>query len=97
MLVHLDLALEMLPDDYMLVRASLPEGSTSTIAAMADDPRAAGGAWLSGNEAAMLRVPSVLVPHAWNLLLNPTHPAAADAHIAAEEPFRFDRRLRLMP
>jgi len=91
--VHLDLPLELLPADYVLSRALLPEGSITMIAALPDDPVIAGDAWLSTTETAVLRVPSVLVPHAWNLLLNPAHAAAADARIAAKEPFRFDPRL----
>ena len=96
-LVHLDVALEMLPDDYVLARALLPEGSTTTIAAMPDNPLEAGAAWLLAGATAVLRVPSVLVPHAWNVLLNPAHADAAEARIAAEEPFRFDPRLRRLP
>jgi RES domain-containing protein len=40
-----------------------------------------------------LRVPSVLVPHAWNMLLNPLHPEAGQARVLAIEPFGFDPRL----
>ncbi len=59
-LVHLDVALVDLPDDYV-----------------------------------MLRVPSVIVPQAFNYLLNPLHPAAATARVMHSEPFRFDPRLGL--
>lgn len=91
--VHLDLPLDLLPEDYVLTQVALPEESIGTIAALPDEPRDAGDAWLVGGETAVLRVPSVLVPHAWNLLLNPGHAAAAEARVAAEEPFRFDTRL----
>ena len=102
----------LLPDDYVLVRVLLPGGSMSTVDAvphgpmatgpmatgpMATGPMATGDAWLMAAETAVLRVPSVLVPHAWNLLLNPAHPAAADARILAEQPFRFDPRLWVAP
>ena len=110
--VHLDLPPELLPDDYVLVRVLLPGGSMSTVDAVPDGPMATGpiatgpmatgpiatgDAWLMAAETAVLRVPSVLVPHAWNLLLNPAHPAAADARILAEQPFRFDPRLWVAP
>jgi RES domain-containing protein len=91
--VHLDLPLELLPDDYVLVHATLPTGSLLRLAALPDDPLAAGEAWLNDGAAAVLRVPSVLVPHAWNLLLNPAHAAAAEARVASVEVFRFDPRL----
>ena len=36
---------------------------------------AAGDLWLREAPSASVRVASVLVPHAWNILLNPRHPA----------------------
>jgi RES domain-containing protein len=91
--VHLDIPLESLPDDYVLVRALLPDGPATTVAELPDDPIDVGDTWLIAAATAVLRVPSVLVPHAWNLLLDPTHAAARDACIVAVEPFRFDQRL----
>lgn len=91
--VHLDLPLDLLPEDYVLVEALLPETAAATIAEIPADTAARGDAWLAAGETAMLRVPSVLVPHAWNILLNPAHPSSADARIGTIEPFRFDQRL----
>ena len=71
---------------------SVPDGSLRDSAA-ATDTVATGNAWLAAKDTAALRVPSVLVPHAFNILLNPLHPATADATIASVEPFRFDPRL----
>jgi RES domain-containing protein len=42
---------------------------------------------------AVLIVPSVLVPHAMNLVLNPLHPAAVAARVVDTTAFRFDPRL----
>jgi RES domain-containing protein len=93
--VHLDLPFELVPADYVFMKVSLPDrliagldtetepGETATI----------GDAWLAAERSAALRVKSVLVPDAWNILLNPTHPAAARARVAAIEPFKFDPRL----
>jgi RES domain-containing protein len=92
--VHLDLPPGLLPADYVMMRLALPEPA-ETLDALPEDPRAAGDAWLAGARGAMLRVPSVLVPEAANLLLNPAHPAAAAARIEAIEPFAFDPRLWL--
>jgi RES domain-containing protein len=91
--VHLDLPLELLPDDYVLVRVRLPGETPSVISEPQPDPKATGDAWLLGADSAILSVPSVLVPCARNLLLNPLHPRAADAAIAATTEFRFDPRL----
>jgi RES domain-containing protein len=90
--VHLDLPLELLPDDFVLMRVDVPDGPTSGIEAPADTV-ATGDAWLIEGSSASLRVPSVLVPHAWNVLVNPGHAEAARAEIREIEPFRFDPRL----
>jgi RES domain-containing protein len=85
--VHLDL----LPTDYVLMQVDVPEpesivsGATTVIA---------GDAWLTTMSSATVQVPSVLVPHAWNLLLNPRHHHAAQAEIRGIEHFRFDPQLR---
>lgn len=92
--MHLDLPLDLLPEDYVLMRVALPEEEPpATIAAIPEDPRAAGDAWLREGRSAVLRVPSVLVPRAWNLLLNPRHPRAAAATVPERVPFAFDPRL----
>ena len=91
--VHLDLPLELVPNDYVLVCVTLPDRSAATVDSLPDDPAVSGDLWLTGAATAVLRVPSVLVPHAWNLLLNPAHPVANEAAIASVEPFRFDPRL----
>lgn len=91
--VHLAIPLEDLPDDYVLLRVLLPEQPATTVPPDAADPLAAGDAWLKGRTAAVLRVASAIVPQAENLLLNPLHPAAADARIETSTPFRFDPRL----
>ena len=40
-----------------------------------------------------LHLPSVIIPMASNLLLNPRYPAAGTARAAPPQPFRFDARL----
>ena len=92
--VHLDLPPELLPADYVLMRLALPEDARS-LPTLTEDPRAAGDAWLAEAPCPVLRVPSVLVPAAANLLLNPAHPGAAAARIEAIDPFAFDPRLWL--
>ncbi len=91
--VHLDLPFDLLPDDFVLMQVGLPDGPLAVLAEVPDDPPAAGAAWLDLGAAAILRVPSVLVPGAWNLLLNPSHPAAAEARVLARTTLRFDPRL----
>jgi RES domain-containing protein len=92
--VHLDLPPELLPMDYVLVRAALPDAA-EVLDALPDDPRAAGDAWLDAARTPVLSVPSVIVPAARNLLLNPAHPAAGAARIDSLDAFAFDPRLWL--
>lgn len=91
--VHLDLPPDLLPEDYVLMRVALPEDFEA--ATLPDDPRGVGDAWARAGRSAVLRVPSVLVPEATNLLLNPAHPRAAEARVESVAAFRFDQRLWL--
>ena len=90
--VHLDLPFELLPADFVLMRVSIPDSPTIGLEAPARTV-AMGDAWLIEARSAALRVPSVLVPHAWNVLLNPRHPDAAQAEVLDVEPFAFNPRL----
>jgi RES domain-containing protein len=91
--VHLDLPFELLPADFVLMRVVLPDALVMSLDNVPAETTAAGDAWLARARTAALRVPSVLVPYAWNVLLNPRHPDAIEARIAAIEPFGFDPRL----
>lgn len=52
-----------------------------------------GGDWLREGEQLGLVLPSVVVPQACNLLLNPLHPAMAQVALVHQEPFQLDQRL----
>jgi RES domain-containing protein len=91
--VHLDLPHDLLPADYVLMRVTIPERSIVRIDDLPADTVAAGNDWLRAETSVALRVPSVLMPHAWNVLLNPRHKDAARARVAAVDPFAFDPRL----
>jgi RES domain-containing protein len=52
-----------------------------------------GDAWVKAGDSVILAVPSVIVPHELNLLLNPRHPDISKIHIRASADFTFDRRL----
>ncbi len=99
-LVHLRVEPDELPEGYRLLsidipgrlkprNVRMPKGWEHDIA----QSRAKGDAWLSGGKSALLRVPSAIVPAAYNILLNPEHPDAAGFTVLDDSPFRFDRRL----
>jgi RES domain-containing protein len=101
-LVHLEVDSEDFPDSYTLLKISVPDG----IAIQALDPpagadwkrdlgltRSIGDAWLAARATALARVPSVIAPHTWNVLLNPEHPDTKKIEIAEVIKERFDNRL----
>ena len=69
-----------LPPDW---RATPPSRSTQSL----------GDAWVRGTRSAALLLPSVLLPHHTNLLLNPVHPGFARIAIGPPEPVPVDPRL----
>ncbi len=56
------------------------------------DTREKGDDWVKAASSAILRVPSVIVPVEYNLLINPTHPAFTSYAIGKPQPFRIDNR-----
>jgi len=52
-----------------------------------------GGDWLRTGQQLGLVLPSVVMPQARNLLLNPLHPAMAQVALVHQEPFQLDQRL----
>lgn len=103
-LVHIDL--EDMPEHFQLLTINV-ESSVEPANLKPDDlgagwisnialTRQAGDHWLKQGKGLLLRVPSVLVPGAFNMLINPQHPDAASMRIvsAAKVPLdsRFGRR-----
>ena len=69
-----------LPADW---RATPPSRSTQNF----------GDAWVRDARSPALYLPSVLLPHHHNVVLNPTHPAFSEVAIGAPEPVPIDPRL----
>lgn len=97
-LVHIDrtdapksyqlLAVEC-PDDVNVTSPELSKGWEDNLALT----QKLGTAFLDGGLHALLRVPSVIMPQAFNYLLNPTHLDAAKLAIAQVWRYPFDSRL----
>lgn len=60
-----------------------------------DGTRAYGSAWVRENRSLLLQVPSMVIPHEHNVLINPLHPDAPAVRVVSTERFRLDRRLAL--
>lgn len=52
-----------------------------------------GARWLEEQRSVVLRVPSAIVPHQSNYLINPTHPDFSQLEVGPAEPFPIDPRL----
>lgn len=59
-----------------------------------DELKELGTRWLQDKNSLALRVPSVLVPGEFNILLNPLHSRMQDTELLRNEPLLFDERLR---
>jgi len=102
-LVHFELDLSEVPEKFQLLEIEYKQRkSVSRLNpnALAHDwqhdlelTRAIGDEWLSTGAAALLRVPSALVPNSFNYLLNPRHPEAKVAKIVSVINHPYDSRL----
>lgn len=101
--VHLDPGLA--PRSLVAIRAEIPAdlriGSLDArelppdwrVYPAPDSLKDLGTAWARGREAAVLSVPSAIIPRERNVLLNPAHPDFGRLRIHPAEPFAFDPRM----
>ena len=103
-LVHLEIEKGHLPRFYKLLEIQVPDDlrmeKLEDWAKLPKDwpkrqavTQALGDQWLSRNSAALLQIPSALVPRTSNFLLNPQHPHAAKVQIVSVSKQGLDRRL----
>ncbi|ARJ64362.1 hypothetical protein WV31_00955 [Magnetospirillum sp. ME-1] len=92
--VHLDLAPDLIPDDYVLMRVDLGGLAIETVTAIPVDPAAFGDRWLAERRTPVLRVPSAIIAESSNLLINPLHPDGP-GRMGPVRDFTFDARLWL--
>ena len=103
-LAHLEIEEEHLPRSYKLMEVEVPDDvRIEKLEDWAELPknwrkqlmltRMLGNQWLDRNSCALLEVPSALVPHTRNFLLNPQHKDAARITIISVSKHRLDRRL----
>lgn len=52
-----------------------------------------GTSFLRKNEHLALKVPSVVIPDEYNIILNPLHPDIQDCKVISTLPFEFDKRI----
>lgn len=104
MLVHVE---GELPDDLVLLTVEVPDEkdlygeirAESLPAGWDSNPSspaaaAIGDAFIREQRYLGIYVPSVILPEARNLLVNPLHPSMDRVYRALERPFQYDPRLR---
>lgn len=103
--VHLDLS-EDLPSDRYYVEIDIPDDLTMLEVSLEDLPddwnakpptittQTIGDDFVLGNEAAVLKVPSSIVPQEFNYLINPSHSDAPRISITNITPMTFDARFQ---
>jgi RES domain-containing protein len=105
-IVHLEIDPEDLPKNYQLLEIEVADAVSVEEFSKSDLDKQAPGwefdarisrrlttPWFAEQRSALLRVPSIVVPHASNFLLNPLHADAADVNIIATTRAEYDHRL----
>jgi RES domain-containing protein len=93
-----------IPPSYTLLEVSVPTStSTETVDSNSlprdwpeklESTRAIGSEWLHSTRSALLRIPSVIVPSTYNVLLNPGHPDSKQIQVMRLMEYPFDVRLK---
>lgn len=105
-LVHIERA-ALLRFDYAAIPVTVPDALTDLVETLADGDLPAdwqawpypastqtlGAEWFDAWRSIALVVPSAVVPHERNVLLNPTHPRFGELEIGAPQSFPVDPRL----
>lgn len=83
---------------YSLYVVMVPDDAAQDVSQSVDphdhvQTRPYGDAWVASGRSLALRVPSVVAPHSFNLLLNQQHPDFPELHAEALGPFAYDARV----
>ena len=102
-LVHVPRAI--LPRNLSIATVEIPDGIVPDGVKTADLPgnwrqyppppdlAEIGSNWALSNRSLLLQVPSVVVAHEYNILINPAHPDMRRVNIADVQPYVLDERL----
>lgn len=103
-LVHLEIRIDDLPKQYKLLQIHVPDSvrieRVEQTVKLLDNwkqdiaaTRRLGDSWLKRDASALLEVPSALVPHTSNFLLNPRHKDSSSITVVSVTEHSFDSRL----
>lgn len=105
-LVHVERA-DLLRFDYVAIPVTVPDALGDLIESLDPDDlpadwqawpypastQAIGAEWFDARNSVAIMVPSAVVPHERNVLLNPTHARFGELEIGEAQPFPVDPRL----
>lgn len=99
--MHLQVDAQDLPNDYKLLAIEVPDDLTiemvditeTTWRTDLESTRRLGDEWADSRRTALLSVPSVIVPSAFNFVLNPFHPKSKKVRVVNVTNIAFDPRL----
>jgi RES domain-containing protein len=103
LLVHIEIDSDDLSDTVRYLEIDAPDdisAETVSLAALERNwqrnqtaTRTIGDEWLRSHRTALFRVPSVIVPATWNILINPQHPESDHIEVLRIHRHRVDPRL----
>jgi RES domain-containing protein len=101
-LVHMEIDSEDRPERFQVLKIEGPKTLSQETVTVATFPenwpeditstQGIGDLWLSEGRSLLLKVPSVLVPETWNILVNPLHSEARLLKIVMAYEYPFDAR-----
>jgi RES domain-containing protein len=103
-LVHVT-SLENMPENLLLIKIEIPEISKiQTVPRrvlvqgwdgfpFVPETIDYGTSFLRSMEFLVLKVPSVVIPEEFNIILNPNHPGFHECNVVSKRPFLFDKRI----
>jgi len=106
-LVHVSLA--NMPPEITITSIEIPQSLVPITINISDLPKdwrrspppfllgELGAKWVSSMESLLLRVPSAIIKHEFNILMNPSHPDIKKINIGEVEDFIYDERLKKSP
>jgi RES domain-containing protein len=102
-LVHAEIDIEDIPVSLRYLEIDAPDSiSTETVDVEAlpgnwrsnqETTRRTGDEWLRSGRTALLRVPSVIVPMTWNIVINPQYPESTQVRVIHTYEHGIDPRL----
>jgi RES domain-containing protein len=102
-LVHAEIDIGDVPVSFRYLEIDAPDTLAAEKVDTSDLPqswrtdllatRRAGDQWLQSSRTALLRVPSIIVPATWNVVINPRHPDSGQVRVIRTYSHGLDPRL----